>query len=56
MNEYEMDMQLVSGNSHRIHSVSHAGLRSVVAVKVFEGPHAKQVLIFPYSIKLRWSI
>ena len=37
-------MELISRDSYRMHSASHGAQGRIVVVKVFEGPHAKQVL------------
>ena len=41
--ELELRKELISRNNYRMHSASYGDQGRVVAVKVFEGPCAKQV-------------
>ena len=44
--EVKLRTELVSHNTYRVHSASHGAQGDVVAVKVFEGPRAKEVSNF----------
>ena len=46
--EVKLRTELISRDGYRIHSASHGTQGCVVAVKVFEGPRAKEVSNFLY--------
>jgi hypothetical protein len=42
--EFDLRTEIINSGNYRIHSASHEG--RVVVVKIFGGPHAKQVPTF----------